>query len=122
MICGSADCERLNAQISADSKQVRVEITSDVIRDRVNASLRAEYTMNEVGGIGMRHVPSLAGLSLFLSAYPALTRWANEYRRYAAGVPSHRYDSFFICCPPLSVLAITTTLVGLQAAGSQERT
>ena len=39
-------------------------------------------------------VPSLRDSDSFSLAYPALPRWTNECRRYAAGTVSHRASAF----------------------------
>src|ERR1700745_4112265 len=84
VICGSSKGNYFDLQIACYPEQIRAQRFPQLVTDRIHPIFRAENTMHDVDGVGMRHLCRPFGACFWCDAFPPLTRWANKYHRSAA--------------------------------------
>ena len=94
MIRGTSDRQNFDFHIPRYAQEIGPEVFQAIRGDDRGALLGTEYTMKEVGCVCMAHLLSpLRGL-VETDIFPALTRWANEFRPPGFGWNSRRKMEF----------------------------
>ncbi|MFB3917725.1 MAG: hypothetical protein ACE14M_13415 [Terriglobales bacterium] len=96
MIRSAAGCHKFYLLRAGHTEEIGPEFFLAIFGDLVSTFSGAENAMQKNLLLGLSHLgPSLRDSDSLLTHVPALKRWANECRRYAAGASSALTNYFY---------------------------